>query len=953
VDPIALILPDASLGDQDLANRLTRALCIFSSDAADSGSPSVHVQLDSARDELGLYHAGTIGSLLQDLLIHVAVEAMVGETYLLLPVPRRTYSAAWSQAFATTTEKERRQFGLQVPAAAAPPLDVLGSLVDGLEQHAQHSREAGGGQTRRLAAELWRIRYERIVDLADGREPQSGGALETLLGRLSRMRGAAARSLRVAILGDLVALHLDNGQLVAASEAVRRAGPTAPGPAECRGPMDVLSLMIRWLMEEGELPDLGAAIGRCTATGIVPPGWQQLVGHCRSGWPSSVGARPAGDLPRDVSLSRRSLGATAIVVSAIQPGGLLKVLHKEIAPGLNSHFERWSSGHRAALLERGTPEHEVGCRAAPVLLVRAEEVPDDKARIAASCIARRRSNGRASRERQDGDGFDEPAVLVVQPILDGDGEPAGLVWLECPTRLLPSARAREALARAFGKQHLFARGARTGDVLAPRTPIHLGEGASAAWELPGALDRGRAASRGLRGTWESAVGALKLKTAERRWIAFHAVGNGGELQMVATGGDAGDRLGQANDEGAWAIRRSLLTGGAVRYGVESAEVTMLHPGAISGAAIPLHRGGRVIAVLSLESARRGDAREVDVERWFDTLQLSGPAVEAAMLSAEDRRRFDGGFGFAPDAPGFDAMLQELAALRSSHSDLLLTGEAGTGRKTWARLVHQAGGPSRPSPPEGLVIRSAFSLEADGIQALGGDGDVKSLAISELEWLSPAAQAALLELCSRPIGQRPRILATVGGRAGDDHGVHPQLRRLLGRVTVRRPALRQRRHWIPASLRFLLDRIADREGVSPLVLEDAAIAHLWRQPWSENYAGLEAVLYSLVMHVRRTVGDERGVRPGESQPMGVGEVEAALSDSGLDSVPRLPSRSPSMGDLAAALWTTRTATCRVNKTRAALYLGWDPNTLSLRLKEGKLKSLEQVRSLLSQPLHSSE
>ena len=978
-DPVELLLPDASKADLDLAERLTRALCIFSSDAADSGSPSVHVQLESARDELGLYHAGTVGSLLQDLLIHVALESMSGETYLMLPVPRRTYAAAWSQAFATTSEEERRELGLGVPAAAKPPLAVLGELVNALEKHATQSREAGAGRTRELAAQLWRIRFERLAELARGPESRTGAALESLLGQLARVRGSRARALRVAVLSDLVALQLDLGQVVAASEAVRRAGPTALQPVDCQSPMDLLALMVRWLVGDGDLPDLRAAMERCTARGTAPPGWSQLVAHCRgasspqAGGPSEVATAWGANATASGAdtVPRKALGVTALVVSAIQPNGTLKVLHSDVAPGLTSECASWSTMHRVALAERGTPEHDVGCRAAPLLLVRATEAPGDAARIAASCIARRRSRKPGTRARSAEDLLGEPSALVVQPILDGDGEPAGLLWLECPTRLVPSLRTRETVARAMGQQFLFGDGAAGSDVFSPRTPIVLESGAPVPAEAGGAPARARSASSDLRNAWESVVASLQLKTAERRWIAFHVGAEDGQLQMVATGGAAGDRLGRATDEGTWAIRRSLRTGGAVRYGHGGAGVTMLHPGAISGAALPLHRGGRVIAVLSLESARRGDAREVDVDRWFETLQVAGPAVEAAILSAADRRLFDGGIGFAPDEPDFDGTFQELCTLGRSPADVLVTGEVGTGRRTWTRLVHHAASTGGGSPTADghvlgrgtLVVRTAFSLGAEEILELGRDEGVATLALSDLEWLSTSAQAALLEVCSKPMGQRPRVLATLrstasdpttrrasGEAAGEGHGVHPQLLRLLGRVVVRRTALRHRRHRIPSAARFLLGRIGQRElqgeGVVSPVLEDAAMAHLWRQPWVENLSGLEAVLYSLFMRVGRASSGYGEAAVDEPVAVSVEEVQAALLDTGLESVPRLPSRSPSALDLAAALWTTRTATGRINKTRAALYLGWDPNTLSLRLKEGEVQTLDQARALLS-------
>lgn len=122
-----------------------------------------------------------------------------------------------------------------------------------------------------------------------------------------------------------------------------------------------------------------------------------------------------------------------------------------------------------------------------------------------------------------------------------------------------------------------------------------------------------------------------------------------------------------------------------------------------------------------------------------------------------------------------------------------------------------------------------------------------------------------------------------------------------------------------------------------------MAHLWRQPWVENLTGLEAVLYSAVMNAGRACGAGAAC----SLPaLGASEMEAAVLDAGLEAVPRMPSRAPTAADLAAALWTTRTATGRINKTRAALYLGWDPNTLSLRLKEGELCTLDQASALLA-------
>ena len=64
------------------------------------------------------------------------------------------------------------------------------------------------------------------------------------------------------------------------------------------------------------------------------------------------------------------------------------------------------------------------------------------------------------------------------------------------------------------------------------------------------------------------------------------------------------------------------------------------------------------------------------------------------------------------------------------------------------------------------------------------------------------------------------------------------------------------------------------------------------------------------------------------------------------VERLPSRHPSNELLLQALESTLCASGRINKTRAALFLGWDPATLQSRLRErgvGGARTLLEVRS----------
>lgn len=966
-DPIALLLPDAGAEDIELARALSGAMRIFSSDASDSGSMSVRVQVGSARTELDIYHEGSVGHLLQDLAIHAASGAVRRESFLRLPRPRSTYAEAWRSVFGVMTEAERQDLGVAVPEPGESSLSVLERLVDALERHAIHATR--DSELMLTSARHWRIRQEWF-----GRPEATGEAaasLEAILGELARRRGARVRGLRSAVLGDLAALALDRGRTREALEFVRRAGTSAIRIEDATSPMHVLGASLRWLDGgDDELPELEPALARCCAEAPLPEVWEELMGLCGRDAPTANDRRAVGAcvrLGRALPPSRGDLGASAVVVSILRPDGSFQVVHHDVAPGLVGALDGWTARHRLAVAERGAPEHEALRAARTHVRLRVVERPQDVVDIGRYCLAGRSQENAGETEVM------EPAAIVVEPLLDEAGEPIGLVWIELPTRWLPARSQRQELASRLARSELVqdARSSIPGSRRA--SSVHAGSSETAGprprltQEISQVLYGSPAED--LAEAWARAVEGLQLKTAERRWIGFHVAldprtEQEGTLTGVALGGGASDRLAEPDLEGAWAVRRSLRLGGPIRYTLESAEgrprPVMLHGGAATGAALPVLRDGRVVGILSLESARRGDARESDLSRWFEALQAASPRLEAAALSDLDRRSSDGGWAVDAEEPGFASELSRLRSVGRASCDVLVTGEAGAGRRTLARMIHHVG--TLDGMSGDLLTRTAFGLEAFEIEGWGKSPSLRTVVIADLEWLSESAQAALLRLGSLPTSLRPRILATAGGARGDfvesasgarpavqrdvqqvdgsqDGGLsrgtlHPGLATLLQRVTLARPALRRTRHRLPALVRFLQRRIAYREDCmqSP-PLGDDALALLWRQTWPENAATLEAVLYSL--HLR---GEDMG---GSHAPCGPADVAEAIVESGLDLIRRLPSRQPDRGDLLSALWVTRTATQRLNKTRAALYLGWDPNTLAARLKDAGVSTLEDV------------
>ena len=145
----------------------------------------------------------------------------------------------------------------------------------------------------------------------------------------------------------------------------------------------------------------------------------------------------------------------------------------------------------------------------------------------------------------------------------------------------------------------------------------------------------------------------------------------------------------------------------------------------------------------------------------------------------------------------------------------------------------------------------------------------------------------------------------------------ELARVVDRLALPLPDLAERRGHLDGLLDLLLENGAREQGSEPPSLTLAARALLWRQPWRGNVSELEAFLLKLCL-----------LRPGEQ--LGVEDDEAVAKTFRLKLLSRLPSKRPDARAVTAAIEATRLGTGRINKTRAALYLGWDPDTLEARL-----------------------
>lgn len=193
-------------------------------------------------------------------------------------------------------------------------------------------------------------------------------------------------------------------------------------------------------------------------------------------------------------------------------------------------------------------------------------------------------------------------------------------------------------------------------------------------------------------------------------------------------------------------------------------------------------------------------------------------------------------------------------------------------------------------------------------------------IAHAERLGCRDQVALLEKSGRLEGPRvivsleapPSELARIGR-------LEPTLAARLDRGAVEVPGLSDRRQELARAIPRFLTKVCREEGLEVPALRDDALACLWRQPWTDNVAELQNTLAKLAY-------DRAGESVGES------ELRETLEVFGIQLLRRLPSRNPRLEDVRAALEVTVKVSGRWNKTRAAAYLGWDPDTLVARMQD---------------------
>jgi len=223
------------------------------------------------------------------------------------------------------------------------------------------------------------------------------------------------------------------------------------------------------------------------------------------------------------------------------------------------------------------------------------------------------------------------------------------------------------------------------------------------------------------------------------------------------------------------------------------------------------------------------------------------------------------------------LYKEIARVAPTRSTVLIIGESGTGKELVAKSIHQHSTRSSGSfvaincgaLTETLLeaelfghVRGAFTGAVSDRKGLWEEAEGGTLFLDEVGEMSPSLQVKLLRTlqqgeirrvgATRTIGVDARVVAATnrnleqevkGGTFRED------LYYRLSVVTLRVPALSQRRTDIPLLAERFLRVAVDRNGREPMKLSEETVRTMVAYPWPGNVRELESTIEYAVLHAR--------------------------------------------------------------------------------------------------------
>ncbi|MFT6713460.1 MAG: hypothetical protein ACJAVJ_000736 [Planctomycetota bacterium] len=426
-----------------------------------------------------------------------------------------------------------------------------------------------------------------------------------------------------------------------------------------------------------------------------------------------------------------------------------------------------------------------------------------------------------------------------------------------------------------------------------------------------------------------------LSFGRRRWWGFVAEDQG--PRFVATGGEAlGDW--ETNPGGCAAVGKAagmgeLLKGPMVCMGGEQ----LMHGDSQDGLVVPVAMAdgrGRPLGWVVVESTRALDLEHGFASSLMKRCQLAGPQLGLARFNHWHQARYGHSVHFStaacrdmPPSLGQDiggsarppastnSVFQQLARLgtHALREPVSIVGSPGVGKTVAGRLVlFQRGF-------EEVTEVSLRGMGGAELEAAIGDTEGTGVILKNGDCLEPEAHSALELLLGKLDGGRFVVTARPSTL---DPGAWEGLEGKLKRNRIMLPELAQRRAAILPSFRLLLAKAARLERRIAPVLTSEAEGLLWRGEWGDGMRELADFAHRVVIFHDADVLDGPAT----------GKLALALDVS----LPRrLSSKHLDPTSLWSAIESTRKKCGAIHRGRAAALMGWDPDTLTAKLKAAGL------------------
>ena len=323
--------------------------------------------------------------------------------------------------------------------------------------------------------------------------------------------------------------------------------------------------------------------------------------------------------------------------------------------------------------------------------------------------------------------------------------------------------------------------------------------------------------------------------------------------------------------------------------------------------------------LAVEAMRRG-ARDFVQKPWDNArllailrtqVELSNALKRGQRLEAENRLlRTDGGPTLIAESPAMQPVMQLISRVGPSDANVLITGEAGTGKEVVARTLHAVSlRASRPmvTVNAGGLAEGIFESELFG-HVRGAFTDAKMDRVGRFE-LADTGTLFLDEIANVPLNLQAkllraleigeiervgssktkrvdvRVISATNARLPEEVGAGRFREDLLFRlntVEIHLPALRERREDISALASHFLGVHARRYRKDLRGFDQTAMQSLLDNPWQGNVRELNHVIERAVLLAQDTVirSSDLALRSGpQGSPklddMSLEEVEAFL------------------------------------------------------------------------------